>query len=172
MSDPVKAAEAIIQRVWNDPTAGVTAADAAVLEAVPERTLMMEKLLAVHYNQTGQVAKALKTAQAVFAAEPEPENAKNVALLLRALKRLDEAVAFCHEHEARFRPIEWNDALCMIQSERGDKAAATRHGTRSLELKDAACEPAPPLATESSGPASRRAIPHGSAVGPGAGRAR
>ncbi len=145
MSDQRKAAEAIIERIRREPVPTVTAADAVVLQAVTGRSLMMEKLLAIHYNQTGDTDRALVTAQAIFAAEKAPENAKNVALLLRRLKRQAEGIAFAEENATHFRPVEWNDVLAMLHSDAGDMAAAARHGTQSLELKDAACKPAPPI---------------------------
>ena len=145
MSDPTTQAEAILKRIWKEAAPTVTAEDAAILELVPQRTLMMEKLLAIHYNQTGDMVRALDVAQRIFSQEKAPENAKNVALVLRKLKRYEEGIAFARCHQALFDPIDWNDSLAMMFNESGDAAAAARHGTQSLELKDAGCAPAPAM---------------------------
>ena len=144
-TDPTAAANAIIQRIRTEPVPNVTAEDAVVLEAVPERTLMMDKLLAIHYNQAGDMVRALDAAERIFAKEKTSESVKNVGLLLRKLKRYDEASEFCTHHRDLYDPIDWNDTMAMIRNETGDTDGAAQHGTRSLELKDAACESAPEL---------------------------
>lgn len=144
-TDPTEAANVILQRIRAEPAPNVTPEDAVILESVPNRTLMMDKLLAIHYNQTGDMVRALETAERIFSKEQTKENVKNVGLLLRKLKRYEQASAFCTRHQDLFDPIDWNDTMAMILNETGDAAGAARHGTRSLELKDAACEPAPQL---------------------------
>ncbi|MEM9062926.1 MAG: hypothetical protein AAGD13_20880 [Pseudomonadota bacterium] len=145
MTESLAAANAIVERVKRDPHSGVNAEDAAILMRVPDRTLMMEKLLAIHFNQIQDFPRALEQARAVFAHEPTAEGAKNVALLLRRCGRLDDAVAFSMENESLFEPVEWNDTLCMTHWQRKDKEASIRHGRRSLELKDAAAPDAPEI---------------------------
>ncbi|MEL7469883.1 MAG: hypothetical protein AAFN27_15620 [Pseudomonadota bacterium] len=143
MTESLAAAKAIVERVKRDPHSGVSAEDAATLLRVPDRTLMMEKLLAIHFNQIQDFPRALQQAQTVFAVEPTSEGAKNVALLLRRCHRLDDAVAFSMENAELFDPIEWNDTLCMTHWQRKDREASIRHGRKSLELKDAASPKAP-----------------------------
>lgn len=138
MSADLTAANDIVARITAAPHTKLTSEDADILQAVPQRTLMMDKLLAIYFNQTGDFVRALEQAQAVFEHEPTAEGAKNVGLLLRRAKRLDEAVDFSKKHEALFKPSEWNDTMCMTQWHRKDIAASIQHGRRALELKDAA----------------------------------
>lgn len=145
MTDPLAAAQTIVDRITRAPHTKLTAGDAETLLAVPERTLMMDKLLAVYFNQVGDFPRALEQAQAVFGHEPTAEGAKNVALLLRRAGRLDDAVAFTEENAELFDPIEMHDTLCMAQWHRKDQQASIRHGRKSLELKDAAAPEAPAI---------------------------
>ena len=144
MSEELTAAQAIVERMRKAPHSKITAADAETLMAAQDRTLMMDKLLAVYFNQASDFPRALDQAQMIFSKEPTAEGAKNVALLMRRCKRLDEAVAFIEANEGLFNPIDLNDALCSTHWARRDVAAAIRHGRRTLELKDAA---APEAAT-------------------------
>lgn len=138
MSADQSAASAVVERISNAPHQKMTAEEAAILMATSPRTLMMDKLLAVHFNVIGDFPRALEQAEAVFVAEPTSEGAKNVALLMRRCQRLEDAVAFSAKHEALFDPVELNDTLCMTHWHRKDFAASVRHGRRALELKDAA----------------------------------
>ena len=146
MNAEQSAAQAIVERIRQSPHTAISAADAEVLLAASERTLMMDKLLAIHFNQANDFPRALEQAERVFAQERTAEGAKNVALLMRRCARLDEAVDFIEQHEQLFNPIDLNDALCSTHWARKDVAAAIRHGRRSLELKDAAAPEAPPVA--------------------------
>lgn len=145
MNSEATAAQAIVDRIRQAPHSKITAADAQILQAVPERTLMMDKLLAIYFNQTNNFPRALDQAKTIFNREQTPEGAKNVALLMRRCKLLDDAVAFIERHEDLFNPIDLNDALCSTHWARKDLAASIRHGRRSLELKDAAAPDAEPI---------------------------
>jgi hypothetical protein len=138
-------AREIVAAATKDPARGMSAEEARILETAPDRTLMMEKLLLVHYHRTGKTDALVGQAEKIFAAEKSGENAKNLALARRAQGRAPEAVALLAEHRDLFDPIVWNDLMCMMQGALGDTAAAVRHGTESLRLKDAAAPKAPEL---------------------------
>jgi len=142
---PQAAAEAVVKRIVAQEVPTVGAADAALLLAAPNRTLLMEKLLAVHFHLAGDIPAALAHAETVFAAEETSENAKNIALLHRKAKRTGDGIAFVEAYGDLMAPIERNDILCMLHHDAGDRAGAARHGTESLRLKDASAPDAPPL---------------------------
>lgn len=138
-------AEDVVARVKADPARPLSAAEAEVLLAVPDRTLLMDKMLAVHFNAIGDLDRALPLAEAVFAAEQTSENAKNVAYMLRTLGRIDEAIAFVETHREILDPVIRADLLCMMYGRARDFDAARRHGSESLRLKDAAAPEAPAI---------------------------
>lgn len=145
MTDPQAAAEAVVARIQQQKVPHVTPEDGVVLAACPAPTLVMRQMLIFHYDGTGDLGRATAEAAHVFHAEPSALNAKNFTVLLQRAKRYDEAIAFLNGNEAVFDPIEWNDALAMAYADTGETTLAARHGTRSLELKDAACTAAPEL---------------------------
>ena len=145
MSDPQAAAEDVVKRISAAPHLGVSAEDAAVLQAAPKRDLMMEKLLAIHFNATRDFEKALHQARLIFAQERNAEGAKNIALLLRQLQHHDEGIAFANENAELFDAIVLQDTLCMLHRSKNDIEGATRHGTKALELKMAANPPGPQI---------------------------
>lgn len=146
MTDPVADAEAAVQRIWARTTARISDADAALLAACPDRTLMMDKLLLMHATQSGDLEAALAPAERVFADEPGAESAQNLALLLHQLGRSDDCSAFAEANRSSFAESIWYDLMAMVHSDIGaaDKAAA--FGTGALRAKDAACAEAPVLA--------------------------
>lgn len=137
--------DAIVNRIVKAPHLSMTDEEAATLRAVREPTLMMQKLLVVHAHKSGDFPEALARAEAVFAGEPTPENAKNVALLLRRVGRIAEAIDFAERNEAMFEPVVWNDTLCMMHNALRNTEKAAAFGTRSLILKDKATKSAPKL---------------------------
>ncbi|MEM7060316.1 MAG: hypothetical protein AAF557_22275 [Pseudomonadota bacterium] len=145
MSDLQEAAENVVKRIVAASTPAVSADDAHALMAAPKRTLMMDKLLAVHFNMIGDFAAALEHAKSAFTLEETPENAKNIALMYRKSKRTSEGIAFCKDHEALLDPMSYNDILSMLYWDAKDDAAASLHGDASLALKDKACGDAPKL---------------------------
>ena len=138
-------AEAIVAKVVADPTVQLTAEDAETLLAEPDRTLMMEKLLGMYFFKAQDFENALVHATKAFEAEKTPENAKNISLLLRKARRVQEAVDFAARNEEMFDPIVFNDVMCMMHGDLRNVDEAVRYGTRSLELKDAGAEAAPTL---------------------------
>ena len=145
MSNAQTAADDVVKRVSAAPHLGVSAEDAAILLAAPTRSLMMEKLLAIHYNAIRDFANALDKAKLIFERERNAEGAKNIALLLRQLQRHDEGIAFANQNAELFEPITLQDTLCMLHRSNEDIAGAVRHGTRALELKAAANPAGPPI---------------------------
>ncbi|MFK7942361.1 MAG: hypothetical protein AB8B85_05520 [Paracoccaceae bacterium] len=138
-------AEAVVDKVVKDPTVQLTAEDAETLLAEPKRTLMMEKLLGMYFFKAQDFDKALLHATKAFEEEKTPENAKNISLLLRKTRRVQEAVAFAAANEELFDPIVFNDVMCMMHGDLKDFPTAVKYGTRSLELKDESADPAPKL---------------------------
>ncbi|MEM1300578.1 MAG: UDP-N-acetylglucosamine-peptide N-acetylglucosaminyltransferase [Pseudomonadota bacterium] len=138
-------AEAIVSRVQSDPTVKLTQEDADVLLAEPKRTLMMEKLLGMFYFQSQQFDQAILHAKVAFEQEKTAENAKNISLLLRKCRRVEEALEFTGAHETLFDPIVFNDVMCMMHGDLKNIPEAVKYGTRSLEMKDAGADPAPKL---------------------------
>ena len=138
-------AEEIVDKFMRAPHLRLTDTEAETLLATPERSLMMDKLLGVHFFQRNQFARALGHAKTVFEAEHNSENAKNISLIMRKSGQLDEAIEFAREHEELFDPITFNDVLAMVYCQLRDFESAARHGTESLRLKDAAVEPAPEI---------------------------
>ena len=145
MTTTQRAANVILRTIVDNPHHKLTDAEAAVLIAAPEKPLMMQKIIALHFHNAGDFEQALDWAMKVFETERIAENAKNVSLIHRKLHRHDDGIRFALEHEALFEPIAWNDILCMLYWNKGDREGAIRHGTRSLELKDASSGKAPPL---------------------------
>ena len=139
------AANKAVKRIISATTPVVTIEDAKILLAAPKRTLMMEKLLAVHFNGTADYENALKHAKVAFDGEKSAENAKNIALMYRKSKQLDEGIAFCKAQEKVMDPISFNDVLSMLYWDAKDDAAAAQHGDASLALKDQATPPGPAL---------------------------
>ena len=138
--------EQIVDKFMRAPHLRLTEAEAEVLLHAPDRSLMMEKLLGVHFFQHEKFVQALGHAKAVFEAERNSENAKNISLILRKSGQLQEAIDFARAHEDLFDPITFNDVLAMVYCQLRDHDAAARHGTESLRLKDAAVQPAPEIA--------------------------
>ena len=145
MTPPMQDAQAVVNRIIAAPTPTVSAQDAAILLACPQRTLMMEKLLAVHFNVLGDFEKALTHATLVFDNEKTSENAKNTALMYRKSKKIEQGIAFCRENEAVMDPLSFHDVMAMLHWDAKDNAAAARHGDASLALKDQTCKAAPKL---------------------------
>ena len=122
-------AQAVVDRIIAAPAPKVTTDDAAVLMACPQRTLMMEKLLAVHFNQTGDHQRALIHAKVVFQHERTAENAKNIALMYRRCKQPQEGIDFCRREEEVIEDIAFNDLMTMLHWDIGDSKTAAQHGT-------------------------------------------
>ena len=137
--------EQIVDKFMRAPHLRLTEAEAETLLGASERSLMMDKLLGVHFFQNEKFARALGHAETVFEAERNSENAKNISLILRKNGQLREAIDFTHQHEDLFDPVTFNDVLAMVYCQLRNFAAAARHGTESLRLKDAAVEPAPEI---------------------------
>lgn len=137
MSDTVEKAESVVRRIVAQKVPEVTDEDAAVLIKSPQRSLMMDKLLAVYWNQKSDFAQALVYAEAILERERSAENAKNVAMLFRRNGKWHEGIAFCHDHIDLLDPIQANDLLCMLHRSAGHESEAVRHGNESLRLKDA-----------------------------------
>ena len=78
MSADLTAAQAIVDRIRKAPHSTITREDAEILLASPERTLMMDKLLAIHFNQANDFPRALEQAERVFAQERTAEGAKKI----------------------------------------------------------------------------------------------
>ena len=138
-------AEAVVAKVSKDPTATLTAEDAEALLAQKNRTLMMEKLLGMYFFKQGKFEEALVHAQKAFETEKTNENAKNIALLMRKAGRTPDAIKFALAHEELYEPIIFNDVMCMMYGDIREVEPAVRHGTKSLELKDAGSGTAPKI---------------------------
>jgi hypothetical protein len=138
--------EEIEQKFLASPHLAVSDAEAEVLLAASERSLIMEKLLAIWATRKGDFKTAISHARQIFAQEKSSENAKSLALMMRRLGRPQEAIDFTHEHKDLFDPVVWNDTLCMMHGALRDWEAAKRHGNESLKLKEGQGSPAPTLA--------------------------
>lgn len=140
-----KTAEDAVNRIVSQKVPTVSEQDATVMLAAPNRTLLMDKLLAVHFHLRNEFDRALTHAEIVFKAESNGENAKNIAILHRKAKRTKEGVEFIETHADLMDPIERADILSMLHFDASDAATAAHHGSESLRLKDAACPKAPTL---------------------------
>ncbi|MEM6624940.1 MAG: hypothetical protein AAF674_22195 [Pseudomonadota bacterium] len=143
--DPQAAATALVSKIVAQPHLTLTEDDAAILLAAPDRTLMMDKVLTVHFNRLQDYRKALPLAQRIQVAEPNSENTKNVAHLMRSAGRVQDAIRFLEEQRTLIEPILLADMLCMMNTSAGNLGEARRQGTISLTLKDQVGAPAPPI---------------------------
>ncbi len=137
--------EEIEQKFIASPHLPLSDAEAAILQAVPQRTLIMEKLLAIWASRKADYNAALQHAYAILEQEKSSENVKSLAIMLRRLGRVREAVDFAHQHKDLFEPVVYSDTLCMMHSSLKEWPEAIRHGNESLRLKSEQGEPAPPL---------------------------
>ncbi|MEM9736996.1 MAG: hypothetical protein AAF908_10385, partial [Pseudomonadota bacterium] len=140
----VSAAE-LTARVLAEPGCRLTEAEAEALAATPDRDLMAEKILAIHFHQTGQIDRSLTHFRTVFEAEPDGQSALNIAICLVKLGKLAQARAFAEAESTRIPMIEWHDLMGWISTRQNRIPDAVAHGNRALALKDASGPPAPPL---------------------------
>ncbi|MEM6667126.1 MAG: tetratricopeptide repeat protein [Pseudomonadota bacterium] len=148
MAAITKTAEDVVKKIVAQQVPKVTDGDAAILAETPNRSTLMEKLLAVYWNQKGEYKKALGHAETAFVDERTAENAKNIVMLYRRTGDWEAGIEFCERHQDTLEPIQANDLLCMLYRMAGDDAQAARYGDETLRLKDATTEPAPTLAPQ------------------------
>lgn len=128
-----------------DPNRAFSPEEAAILAAAADTDLWAAKAAALHHFRTGDFDRALGLMQSVVEREASPENVKNVAVALRSLGRIEEAVAWMESRPDQFDPIEYHDVLCSLLVRLGKVPDAVAHGDRALALKDKAA-PAAELA--------------------------
>ncbi|MEM6848077.1 MAG: hypothetical protein AAF580_08385 [Pseudomonadota bacterium] len=128
----------LIETLLRTPQRPLSNDEVELLLVEPERPLLVDKVLAVHLFKAGDLNRALELAQVVLAQEPNSENAKNVMHIMTKTRAFDAAIAFAKEHHGLFEPIIFEDMMCMLFNAMGDVPQAVAHGTRSLEMKDAA----------------------------------
>ena len=139
------AADQVIAKIVQTPHHRPSEAEIAVLLATDPRSLPMEKVLAMHFSRAGDFTNALAHGREIFRRERSSENAMSLAVMLRRLGRVREAIRFAGENADVFDPVVLAETLCMMHGVLGETDNAVRHGTEALRLKDAGVPSAPPL---------------------------
>jgi tetratricopeptide (TPR) repeat protein len=136
-SDPVSA-EHLAAAFRADPNRKFSAAEAEILAAASGGDLWAAKAAALHHFRNGAFEPALALMQSVVEREANPENVKNVAVALRSVGRIQEAVDWMESRGDGFDRIEYHDVLCSLLVRLGRIPEAVAHGNSALALKDAA----------------------------------
>ena len=109
-----------------------------MLAAAAGGDLWAAKAAALHFFRNRDFERAHALMRDVDEREASPENARNVAVVLRSLGRAGEAVEWVERRREQFAPIEFHDLLCSLLVRLGRVPEAIAHGEQSLRLKDAA----------------------------------
>jgi tetratricopeptide (TPR) repeat protein len=147
MSDPTPDAMSVARLTAAfraDPNRKFSGEEADLLSDAGGHDLWAAKAAALHHFRTGDFERALELMKSVEEREPGPENSKNVAVALRSLGRIQEAVDWMENREDGFDPIEYHDVLCSLLVRLGKVSEAVAHGDRSLALKNDAAPPSSP----------------------------
>ncbi|HVQ09910.1 MAG TPA: hypothetical protein VMS43_15905 [Allosphingosinicella sp.] len=145
-----------------DPNRPFSGEEAEILAAAAGEDLWAAKAAALHHFRNSDFERALALMMSVAQREPGPESAKNVAVALRSLGRIQEAVDWMAGRESGFDRIEYHDLLCSLLVRLGKTSEAVAHGDRALALKDeaapASCPNDPVVRTFDPGRRSRNLI--------------
>src|SRR4249919_4218056 len=137
LSDPASAAQ-LAAAFRADPNRKFSGEEAEILAAASGEDLWAAKAAALHHFRNGAFEPALALMRSVVEREPNPENVKNVAVALRSVGRIQEAVDWIESRKDGFDPVEYHDVLCSLLVRLGRIPEAVAHGNRALALKDAA----------------------------------
>jgi tetratricopeptide (TPR) repeat protein len=122
----------------SDPNRRFTAEEAETLAAVGDEDLWAAKAAALHHFRAGGFERALTLMKSVVDREATPENVRNIAVTLRSLGRVQEAVDWIESRKQGFDAIEYHDVLCSLLVRLGRVPEAVAHGDRALALKNEA----------------------------------
>lgn len=121
-----------------DPNRLFSGEEAEMLAAAAGGDLWAAKAAALHFFRNRDFERACALMRSVAEREASPENARNVAVVLRSLGRAGEAVEWVESRRDQFAPIEFHDVLCSLLVRLGRVPEAIAHGEQALRLKDEA----------------------------------
>lgn len=133
MRDPGAVVDAILKRGH----LRLDAADVAALEALPEDHLPAQRILAAHWFNTGEPARAAELTLRIYRADPGGENAANLISALSRAGRIDEAIGFATQADFPLDEITRASFLSELYSRKKDRDENRRWSIRALELKEA-----------------------------------
>ncbi len=133
MSDPKQVVDEITARghLKLDP------ADVDRLEALPDTYLPAQRILAAHWFNMGDPARAAEISRRVFKAAPTTENAANLVSALSRAKMTDEAIAVAEDPETPLKAVTQASFLSELYGRTGNLPKNREWSIRALELKEA-----------------------------------